>query len=70
MQPKIISFALVIAFWFLSVVRGQDALPSRTAPARKSNRRFRRACNKARLADFVKTEERIATFDKRLHAMC
>jgi hypothetical protein len=29
----------------------------------ESNRRFHRARNKARLADFVKTEERIATFD-------
>ena len=29
MKPKIISFALMIAFWFLSVVREQDALPSR-----------------------------------------
>ena len=27
MKPKIISFALVIAFCFVSVVRKQDALP-------------------------------------------
>jgi phosphoglycolate phosphatase-like HAD superfamily hydrolase len=64
MKAKVIGFALVIAFWFVSVVRAQDPLPSwkDTAPKKAIIAFVERVTREGSL-DFVKPEERIATFD-------
>jgi hypothetical protein len=64
MKAKIIGFALAFAFCFLSVVRAQDALPSwNDGGAKKAIIDFVERVTKQVSPDFVKPEERIATFD-------
>ena len=57
MKTKIISFSLVIAFCFVSVIRGQDASPSwnDTGP-KKAIVDFVERVTKQGSPDFVKTE--------------
>src|SRR5215467_7454486 len=64
MKAKFIRLVLVIAFCQVSVVCGQDTLPSwnDTAP-RKAIVDFVERVTKEGSPDFVKPEERIATFD-------
>src|SRR5215831_16723286 len=64
MKAKIISVALVIAFGSASIARGQDELPSwnNTGP-KKAIIDFVERTTKQGSPDFVKPEERIATFD-------
>jgi hypothetical protein len=64
MKAKIISLALIIAFWLLSIVRAQDPLPSWNNTARKKAiTDFVERVTKEGSPDFVTPEERIATFD-------
>src|SRR5262245_24380994 len=64
MKAKIITLALVIAFWPASVVRGQDALPSwNDTSAKKAILDFVARVTKQDSPYFVRPEERIATFD-------
>lgn len=64
MKAKIIGSTLAIAFWFASAAHGQDALPSwnDTAP-KKAIIDFIDRLTKTGSPDFVKAEDRIATFD-------
>jgi phosphoserine phosphatase len=64
MNAKITSVALVIAFWSVSIARGQDELPSwnNTGP-KKAIVDFVEHVTKEGSPDFVKPEDRIATFD-------
>jgi phosphoglycolate phosphatase-like HAD superfamily hydrolase len=64
MKAKFIRVALVIAFWPISFVRGQGALPSwnNTGP-KKAIIDFVERVTKEGSRDFVQPEERFATFD-------
>ena len=64
MKGKLISLALGIAFAVPSVVRAQDPLPSwKDTASKKAIVDFVERVTKEGSADFVRPEERIATFD-------
>src|SRR4030095_2619699 len=64
MKGKIVSLGLVISFWFVPITPGQDALPSwNDTGAKKAIVDFVQHVTKQGSPDFVKPEERIATFD-------
>jgi phosphoglycolate phosphatase-like HAD superfamily hydrolase len=64
MNRKVIGFALIVGFWCVSVIRAQEVLPSwNDTGAKKAILDFVERVTKESSPDFVKPEERIATFD-------